>query len=250
MREYIFIFSILLIIYPIFSYTCHLEGDNWCSRACDVNAYKDRCPNLKKVCDERAKGKYCFVYGIKSLKSSIWRSLKNCDLLDEFDHKKCNPGFYPKRKCHLYNRQLYPTKGIIRECYPIHQECKKKTKNDADFKACVVREKEQIDEGNIKADIDCEIEKRKIPNFIDTSACYPRCREGTFIEKSCTMKCYNLRHYPVCCDLKNKDKYYVCKNYFVFDLEANHSLDFLRTKKKCELCKDIKPKECYDWGFE
>jgi len=128
MRENIFIFSIILIIHPIFSYICHLEGDGWCNKACNDNTYKGRCPDLKKVCDDREKNKYCYIDGIKDLKSFIYNALIKCNLLDEFDNKKCNPGFYPKRICHEITRQLYPTKEIRRSCYPIHQECKKKQK--------------------------------------------------------------------------------------------------------------------------
>ena len=45
------------------------------------------------------------------------------------------------------------------------------------------------------------------------------------------MKCLNLRHYPVCCDIKNNDKFKVCKNYYVFDPNVNAGIDFFRTKK-------------------
>ena len=248
MRENIFILFILLIIHPIFSYTCHLEGDNWCDRACNVNTYKDRCPSLKKVCDERATGKYCYVYGIKGLKSSIWRSLKDCDLLDEFDKKKCNPGFYPKRTCIVINKR-WGEKEIRRECYAIDQECRKKSKNDEDFKKCVETEKKQIDSGNIKADIDCEVEKKKIPDNYMTNACYPYCKGGTFQKETCTMKCLNLRHYPVCCDVKNNDKYYVCKNYYVFDPNYLNGIPFVRTKKKCELCGEKRHPKCNEFGW-
>ena len=66
MRKNIFILFILIIIYPILSYTCNLEGDTLGERACNVNTYKDRCQNLKKICDDRAKGLYCSFYGQES----------------------------------------------------------------------------------------------------------------------------------------------------------------------------------------
>ena len=247
MRENILFLYILLIVHPIFSFKCFLERGDWCERACNVNKYKDRCPYLKKVCDERATGKYCKRDWVEVLKSYIWRGLKDCNLLDEFDKKKCDPGFYPKRTC-LGNKRM-DNLNLKRECYPIDEECKKKSKNDEDFKRCLELEKKLIDKGNAKADIVCEVEKRSIPDNYMTTACYPRCRGGTFIKETCTQKCLNLRHYPVCCDLKNEDKYYVCQNYFVFDINANHGIDFVRTKKKCELCGDKKPPKCYEYGF-
>jgi len=63
------------------------------------------------------------------------------------------------------------------------------------------------------------------------------------------MKCLNLRHYPVCCDIKNNDKFKVCKNYYVFDPNVNAGIDFFRTKKKCELCGDKKHPKCNEFGF-
>jgi len=84
-----------------------------------------------------------FFLWARKLRSSIWNNLKHCDLLDEFEKKKCNPGFYPKRKCIVYER--WGTKKLNRECYPIDQKCKKKSKNDEDFKRCVETEKKEID---------------------------------------------------------------------------------------------------------
>ena len=248
MREYIFIFSILLIIHPVFSYTCRLEHGYYGDRACNSNTFKSKCPDLIKICDDRAKGKYCSSYSSNHLKTLIYNALKKCNLVDEFDYKKCMPGYYPKRICQVYT-QLIRTTSIIRSCYPIHQECKKKTKNDEDFKRCVIREKEQIDAGNIKADIDCEVGKKTIPKFIDTSACYPYCKGGTFQKETCEMKCLRLRHYPVCCDIKNNDKYYVCKDYYVFDPDYLNGIPFVRTKAKCELCGEKKHPKCNEFGW-
>ena len=248
MRKYFFIFSILLIIHPIFSYTCHLEGGYFGDRACNDNTFKSRCPNLINISNDRAKDKYCYFYGIKGLKSLIYSAIEKCKLLDEFEYKKCNPGFYPKRTCIVVNRD-FGDKNIIRSCYPIHQECKKKTKNDEEFKRCMETEKKQIDAGNIKADRDCEVEKKIIPDFYDTNACYPYCKGSTFQKETCTMKCLSLRHYPVCCDIKNNDKYYVCENYYDFDPNKLNGIPFVRTKKKCELCGEKKHPRCYEFGW-
>ena len=251
MREYIFIFSLLLIIHPIFSFYCRYEGGQYYgSRACDGkdNIFKSKCPALINICNDREKGKYCYGHSVYYLKTSIYDALKKCNLVDEFDYKKCMPGFYAKRTCQVF-RELIVSRDIVRECYPIHQVCKRKTKNDEDFKRCVIKEKEQIDAGNMKADIDCEVVKKIIPKFIDTSACYPRCKGGTFQKEECIMKCLRLRHYPLCCDIKNNDKYYVCKNYFIFDPEYLNGIEFVRTKKKCELCKETKDPRCDEFGW-
>ena len=44
------------------------------------------------------------------------------------------------------------------------------------------------------------------------TACYPYCKGGIFVKETCIMKYLNLRHYLVCCDIKNNDKCYVSKN--------------------------------------
>ena len=91
---------------------------------------------MKKVIDERATGKYCKRDRLDVLKSNIWRNLKDCNLLDEFDKKKCETGFFPKRTC-LVNKIRTGDLNLKREFFPIDEEFKKKSKKDEDFKRCL-----------------------------------------------------------------------------------------------------------------